>query len=144
MEVLKTEHHTRRVEDGPGLGEDVCVDVHHEVSSGRVFHDEADVGVGLEAGEHVDEERVAHGVGHLEDALLGQERLDLVASDYVAFLERLDGKVFARVQVSGQDNLQRSIVNTPNRHTQLHVSFYLSEVSPAQDGAELEAVESHL
>ena len=77
----------------------------------------------LEAGKHVDEERVAHRVGHLEDPLLRQQRLHLVADNDVALLERLDGKVLARVEVLGQN--------------------HLSEMASAQHGAELETLDSH-
>ena len=100
MQILQPEDDARGVEDGARLGEDVCVDVHHEVAAGGVLHDEADVRLRLEAREHVDEEGVAHRVGHLEDALLGQEGLDLVPGDDVALLERLDGEVLARVEVA--------------------------------------------
>lgn len=55
---------------GPGLGEDVSVDVHHQVSSGSVLHDEAHVLLRLEAGEEVDQERVAHAVHRLKDTFL--------------------------------------------------------------------------
>ncbi len=47
MEVLQSEDNARRVEDGPGLGEDVGVNVHHQVAAGSVFHHEAHVGLGL-------------------------------------------------------------------------------------------------
>lgn len=106
MQVLQPEDDARRVEDGPRLGEDVSVNVHHEVAAGRVLHDEANVGVRLEASEHVDQEGVAHRISHLEDAFLGQQRLDLVPRNDVAFLERLDRKVLARVLVAGKDHLR--------------------------------------
>lgn len=61
--------------------------------------------VGLEAREQVDEERVARRVGHLEDALLREQRLDLVARDDVALFQRLDREVLARVAVLRQDHL---------------------------------------
>lgn len=80
------------------------MDVHHQIAAGRVLHHEADVRVRLEAGEQVDEERVAYAVGHFEDALLAQQRFDLVAGDYVAFLEGLYGEILARVAVLGQDH----------------------------------------
>ncbi len=60
----------------------------------------------LEAGEEVDEEGMPHGVGHLEDALLRQERLHLVPGDDVALLQRLDREILPRVLVAGQDNLK--------------------------------------
>ena len=72
MQILESEDDAGRVEDSPGLGEDVGVDVHHEVAAGSILHDEADVRVRLETRKHVHEERVAHGVGHLENPLLGQ------------------------------------------------------------------------
>ena len=43
VEVLEAEDNTGGVEDGPGLGEDVGVDVHHQVAAGRVLHHKADV-----------------------------------------------------------------------------------------------------
>jgi len=55
--------------------------------------------IGLETREEVDEERVSGRVGHFEDALLGQERFDLVAGDDVALLQRFDRKVLGRVPV---------------------------------------------
>lgn len=72
VQVLQAEDDASGVEDGSGLREDIGVDVHHEVPAGRVLHHEADVTVRLEARKHVDEERVTHGVGHFEDALLRQ------------------------------------------------------------------------
>ena len=56
----------------------------------------------LEAGEKVDEEGVPHGVGHLKDPLLGQQRLDLVPGNDVPLLEGLDGEVLASVLVPRQ------------------------------------------
>ena len=105
VEVLQAEDDTGRIENGPGLAEDVGVDVHHEVAAGGVLHDEADVGVRLEAGEHVDEEGVPHRVGHFEDPLLGQQRLHLVPRDDVALLQRLDGEVLASILVPRQNHL---------------------------------------
>ena len=55
---------------GAGLGEDVGVDVHHQVPPGGVLHDEAHVLLGLEARKQVDQEGVAHAVHRLEDTLL--------------------------------------------------------------------------
>ena len=43
MKVLQAEDDAGRVEDGPGLCEDVSVDVHHEVASRRVLHHKANV-----------------------------------------------------------------------------------------------------
>jgi len=63
----------------------------------------------LEAGEEVDEEGVSLGVGHFEDAFLGQQGLDLVSGDYVSLLQRLDREVLARVSVLRQNHLE----NTP-------------------------------
>lgn len=100
MQELQTQHDTRRVEPenitpkmyscdqipdpcpttslnrctpGLGLGEHVVVDVDHEVPTGQVLHDEADVVAGLEAAVQVDQERVSGGVDHLEDPLLAHE-----------------------------------------------------------------------
>lgn len=47
------------------------MDVHHEVATIGVLHDEADVLGRLEAGEQVDEEGVLAAVDDLEDAFLG-------------------------------------------------------------------------
>jgi hypothetical protein len=60
----------------------------------------------LEAGEEVDEEWMPHGVGHLEDALLGEERLHLVPGDDVSLLQRLDREILPRVLVASQYNLK--------------------------------------
>ena len=38
VQVLEAEHDTGGVEDGPRLGEHVRVDVHHQVTAGRVLH----------------------------------------------------------------------------------------------------------
>ena len=100
------------------------MDVHHEVATGGVFHDEAHVRTGLEAGKHVDKERVPHRIGHLEDSLLGKQGLHLVSGDDVAFLQGLDGEVFPSVQVFGQDDL--------------------AEVAATKDGAELEVLQAHV
>lgn len=43
MQILESEHDAGGVEDGSRLGEDVCVDVHHEVATSRVLHHEAHV-----------------------------------------------------------------------------------------------------
>ena len=47
VKILQPQYDAGRVEDGPGLGEDVGVDVHHQVAAGRVLHHEADVRLGL-------------------------------------------------------------------------------------------------
>ena len=61
--------------------------------------------IGLEAREEIDEEWMARGIGHLEDALLGQKRLDLVAGDDIALFQRFNGKVLASVAILCQDDL---------------------------------------
>lgn len=66
-----------------------------------------DVHLSLKAGEEVDEEGVPHGVGHLEDPLLGQEGLHLVASNDIPFLQGLYGEIFPSVLVACQDNLEK-------------------------------------
>lgn len=58
---------------GPGLGEDVGVDVHHQVASRCVLHDEADVLRRLEARKQVDQEGMPHAVDRLEDPLLAHQ-----------------------------------------------------------------------
>ena len=63
--------------------------------------------IGLETGEKIDEERMASGIGHLEDALLGQKRFDLVAGNDVALFQRFDGKVLASVAILCQNDLLR-------------------------------------
>ena len=54
---------------------------------------------------------MARRVGHLEDALLGQQRLDLVARDDVALLQRFDGEILARVAVLRENDLRSAIVD---------------------------------
>lgn len=49
----------------------------------------------LEAGKQIDQKRMTHRIGHFEDSLFAEQRLDLVAHDDVALFERLDGKVLA-------------------------------------------------
>lgn len=61
--------------------------------------------IGLETGEKIDEERMAGGIGHLEDALLGQKRFDLVAGNDVALFQRFNGKVLASVAILCQNDL---------------------------------------
>lgn len=68
----------------------------------------------LEASEHVDQEWVSHGVCHLEDAFLGQERLDLVPGDDVALLQGLDGEVLAGVLVLSQNDLEQKNSSLPS------------------------------
>lgn len=51
----------------------MVVDVDHEVSSGQVLHDEADVVAGLEAAVQAHQERVSGRVDHLEDPLLAHQ-----------------------------------------------------------------------
>lgn len=55
---------------GSRLGEDVRVDVHHQVASRRVLHHKTHVLRRLEAREQVDQERMVRHVHDLEDALL--------------------------------------------------------------------------
>lgn len=52
------------------LGEDVGVDVHHQVTSRRVLHDKTHMLWSLEACKQVDQEGVLRHVDRLEDALL--------------------------------------------------------------------------
>lgn len=61
--------------------------------------------IGLKAGEEIDEERMTSRIGHLEDALFGQKRFDLVAGDDIAFFQRFNGKVFASIAILCQDDL---------------------------------------
>lgn len=55
---------------GPRLREHVSVDVHHQVASSRVLHDETNMFRRLKAGEQVDQERVADAVHSLKNPLL--------------------------------------------------------------------------
>lgn len=63
---------------GPGLGENISVDVHHQVSSRCVLHDKTNVLLRLETRKQVDQERVADAVDCFENPLLthqtGKER----------------------------------------------------------------------
>ena len=125
VEVLEAEDNTGGVEDGPGLGEDVGVDVHHQVAAGRVLHHKADVALQhgchllqclkeekvkdpnlcLEAGEEIDEEGVSHRVCHFKDPLLSQQGLHFISCNDVALFQSLDSKVLASVLVPGQNKL---------------------------------------
>lgn len=69
----------------------------------------------LEAGKQIHQERVPHRVGHLEDALLAQQRLDLVPRNNVALLKRLNGKVLPRIFVLRQNDLAKV---APTKHAQ--------------------------
>ena len=76
-----------------------------------------DAHLGLEAGEKVDEEGVAVGVGHLEDPLLCQERLHLISRDDVGLLQRFDGEVFRGGLVLAQDDLNKNNRNKKPEQT---------------------------
>lgn len=123
VQILQAQNHAGRVKNSPRFGENVRVDVHHQVSSGSVLHDEADVGLCLEAGEEVHQEGVSDRVGGLEDALFGEQGLHFVAGDDVAFLQRFYGEVLAGVLVLGEDDL--------------------AEVAAAQDADQPEVVHAH-
>ena len=125
VEVLEAEDNTGGVEDGPGLGEDVGVDVHHQVAAGRVLHHKADVALQhgchllqclkekkmkdpnlcLEAGEEIDEEGVSHRVCHFKDPLLSQQGLHFISCNDVALFQGFNSKVLASVLVPGQNKL---------------------------------------
>lgn len=55
---------------GPGLRENISVDVHHQVSSCSVLHDKTHVFLRLETRKQVDQERVTDAVDRLKDPLL--------------------------------------------------------------------------
>lgn len=61
---------------GLGLGEDIVVDVDHEVAARQILHDEANVVAGLEAAVEVHQKRVSGRVDHLEDPLLAHEAVE--------------------------------------------------------------------
>ena len=81
------------------------MDVHHEIAAASVFHHEAHVLRRLETREEVDEERVARVGDDLEDVPLGEQRVDLVARDDVAILERFDREVLAGALVLAEEHL---------------------------------------
>lgn len=58
---------------GPGFGEHVGVDVHHQVASCGVLHDKANMLLRLEARKQVDQEWVAHAVDRFENPLLAHQ-----------------------------------------------------------------------
>ena len=64
-----------------------------------------------------------HRVSNFKYSLLGQQGLHLVPGDDVALLESFDSKILAGIFISGQDDFP--------------------EVAPAENGHEVEAVESH-
>jgi len=71
-----THTHTQLNSHSAGLSEDVGVNVHHEVASRCVLHDEAHVLRRLEAGEQVDQEGVARAGDRLKDPLLAHQAAD--------------------------------------------------------------------
>jgi len=64
---------TLRDSHGSGLGENVSVDVHHQVAARCVLHDETDVLLRLETRKQVDQERVADAVDRFENPLLAHQ-----------------------------------------------------------------------
>lgn len=58
------------------LREHVCMNVHHQVSSCCVLHDETHVLLGLETSEEVHQERMSNAVHSLKDSLLAHEAVD--------------------------------------------------------------------
>lgn len=58
---------------GPGLGENISVDVHHQVASRRILHDETNMFRCLEARKQVDQEGVADAVDRLKNPFLTHE-----------------------------------------------------------------------
>lgn len=93
MKELEPKQHTSGIEAGALLREDVVVNVAHEVTAHGVLHREEHVLLGLEAREHVDEERVLAKRRHLEDPLLHHQRLDLDACENIALLENFESIV---------------------------------------------------
>ena len=63
----------------------------------------------LEAREEIDEERMPRRIGHFKDSLLGEQRFNFVTGDYVALLQRFDGKVLVRVSVLRQNDLRTQL-----------------------------------
>jgi hypothetical protein len=47
VKILQPKDNTGGVEDSPRFGEDVSMDVHHQVAAGGILHHEADVRLGL-------------------------------------------------------------------------------------------------
>lgn len=58
---------------GPRLGENVSVNMHHQVASRRVLHDKTNVFLRLEARKQVDQEWVADAVDRFENPLLAHQ-----------------------------------------------------------------------
>lgn len=63
VQVLQPQHYAGGVENCALLAEHVGVDVHHQITAGRVLHYKTDVRLGLETREQVDEERMSDTVG---------------------------------------------------------------------------------
>jgi len=53
----------------------------------------------LKTRKQIHKERMSHRVCNFKDPLLAEQRFDFIASNNVALLECLNGKVFARVAV---------------------------------------------
>lgn len=56
--------------------EHVCMNVHHQVSSCCVLHDETHMLLGLETSEEVHQERMPNTIHGLKDSLLAHEAVD--------------------------------------------------------------------
>lgn len=86
---------------------------------------------------------MTHRIGHFEDSLFAEQRLNLVAYDDVALFERLDGKVLACRHQKIEKRMERSarpasdgqsLIRTPARLTGLFVLRQddLAEMATAQ------------
>lgn len=58
---------------GPGLRENISVDVHHQVASCCVLHDKTNMLLCLETRKQVDQERVADAVNRFKNSLLAHQ-----------------------------------------------------------------------
>lgn len=65
--------HIHRYVHGSRFCEDVCVDVHHQVSTRCVFHNKTHMLRCLEAGKQVDQEGMMGHIHGLKDALLAHQ-----------------------------------------------------------------------
>ena len=64
----------------------------------------------LQTAEQVDEERVSDGGDQLQDAPLGQQRLQLSSVHHVRLLQPLDGVVLRRAATLRQRHLRQRVI----------------------------------
>ena len=106
VQKCKAKQHTSRVEAGALLGENVIVNVPHQIAAHCVFHDEKNVFRRLKARRQIDEKWMLMRGRNFEDALLNHERFDLFAHENVAFFEHFERVILAILSMLSHYNLK--------------------------------------